>query len=368
MELLMTNGDERHHRDARVKRYFLQFGAACAIAKAYRASLLARGWQSPSQVRFLNASATRIQALVRGHFGRWYARWYRETLVSATRVVQRVWRGKVGRKIWRQLVTERAQRLREQEEEDRAARVSRKLSSQYALDAYERDAQHARVLQSWYRTLHSRQVFKQARQARSAALEARATEKLALVLKLSTESVVFQSRVWRDCMEQKEALLEMEEDECAALEKEVAELKAQCRAAHVAGAQAAVDHSVMVARKGDFARAKKRVASATEQVKARIKPFAMQAKKLTKLSARVHVGNKQMQHELRTLDKGVLALHRHLQQVLPYEPLLLQSDVAYLVSLLELPDGRESIVADELASDAAEGVEMMVLPAASSSP
>lgn len=350
LALLLADGADS--RDMRVKRHFLLLGAAWTIAAAYRASLLARGWLSPSQLRVLNASATRIQAAARGHLSRRYVRWFRETLVTATQLVQRVWRGKAGRKIWRQLVTERAQRLREQEEDDRAARVARKLSSQYALDAYERDARHARVLQDWYRTLRNRQVFKQAREQRTAALETCAAEKLARVLKLSTASVVFQSRVWRDCMEQKDVLLAMEEDACVALEKEVAELKTACRVAHVAGAQAAVEHSVSAARKSGFVRAKKRAANATEQVKARVKPFAVQAKKLTKLSARVHVTNKQLQHELRTVDKGVRAFHRHLHHVLLYEPLLLQSDVADLVSLLELPDGRSSIVADELTAEA----------------
>lgn len=335
-------------RDARFAFHFLQFGAACTIVRAYRASLRERGWQSPSHIRFLNRCATKIQALTRGYFGRLYARWYKETLAAAVRVMQRVWRGKLGRRIWRQLVTERKQRLRDQEEEDRAARVSRKLSSQYGLDAYEKDCKHARVLQSWYQTMKNRQLFKQAGELRAKALELRGTEKLALVVKMSTESVVFQSRVWRDCMEQKEALREMEEDECIAMEKEIAELKKACRAAHVATSQAAAEHNVVLQHKSDFVRAKKQLARATDQVKTRIKPFAVQAKKLTKQSARVHVVNKQLQHELQSVNKSIAALHRHLHEVLPYEPLLLQSDVAYLLTLLELPNGRPSIVADEV--------------------
>lgn len=336
-------------RDARVQLHFLQLGAAATIVRTYRASLLARGWQAPSHVQFLHTCATRIQALVRGHFGRQYARWYRAALVYAVQVVQRVWRGRVGRKIWRQFVTERAQRLREQEEDDRAARVSRKLSSQYALDAYERDTRHARVLQGWYRTLRNRQVFKQARDARGKAFETRASEKLTRVLAMSTESVVFQSRVWRDCMEQKEALLEMEEATCVALEAEIATLKTACKAAHVAAAQAAAEHSALATHMRDVARTKRQLAAVTAQVKTRVKPFAVQAKKLTKQSARVHVTNKQLQHELRALDLGIAAVHRHLHDVLPYEPLLLASDVAHVLALLELPDGRPSLVADELA-------------------
>ncbi|TYZ59555.1 hypothetical protein PybrP1_009588 [[Pythium] brassicae (nom. inval.)] len=362
LALLRAGGHDG--RDARVQRHFLQRGAAWTLAAAYRASLVVRGWLPPSRLRVLHAAATRIQAAVRGHWGRQYARWLRATLVAAARVVQRVWRGKAGRKIWRQLVMERAQRLREQEEEDRAAHVSRKLSGQYALDAYERDAQHARVLQSWYHTLRNRQVFKQARQQRAAALEVRAAEKLALVLKLSTASVVFQSRVWRDCVEQKEALLALDEDACVALEQEVAALKVACRVAHVDGAQAAATRGVAAARRSDFLHAKKRAASTTEQVKARVKPFAVQAKALTKHSARVHVTNKQLQRELRAIDTSVRALHRHLHQALAYDPLLLPSDIAYLVSLLELPDGRASVVVNELAGDARE-LESAALPPAS---
>lgn len=346
-------------RDSQFKYHLLQLGAVYTIAKAYRTSLRERGWQSPSFVKFLHKSATKIQALVRGHFGRQFARWYRTTLVGAAQVMQRVWRGKLGRKIWRQLVCERKQRLRDQEEEDRAARVSRKLSSQYGLDAYERDNRHALLLQRWYKTMRNRQIFKLANEVRGKAMELRASEKLSLVMKSSTESVVFQSRVWRDCMEQKEVLLEVEEDECVAMEKEIAELKDACRAAHVSTAQAALEHNAMLMRKSDFVKSKKKLAVATDEVKTRIKPFAVQAKTLTKESARVQVVNKQLQDELRRTHKGIKNLHQHLNQVLPYEPLLLQADVAYLLTLLELPNGRPSLVADEVAAEGNAEVEVI---------
>jgi hypothetical protein len=160
-------------------------------------------------------------------------------------------------------------------------------------------------------------------------------------------------------MEKKEALLALEEDECVAMEKEIAELKVACRSAHVLTAQAAAKHNIMLMRKNDFVKTKKRMAQASEEVKTRLKPFAVQAKKLTKESARVHAANKQLQDELRRMNKGITNMHRYLDQVLPYEPLLLQADVAYLLSFLELPDRKSSLVADEVASHVSAETEII---------
>lgn len=146
------------------RRLFLHRGAVHSLVVLYRASLTARGWQTPTYIRMLHRSATRIQALVRGHFGRIYANWFRDELTRAAAMVQRVWRGKLGKKMWRALMEERQQLRRVQGEGDRAALIAQKLTAHYALDALERETQHAIVLQRWFQTLKNRQIFREARE------------------------------------------------------------------------------------------------------------------------------------------------------------------------------------------------------------
>lgn len=324
----------------------LQFGAVHSIAVLYRASLYARGWQSPTFVRFLNKCATRIQSLVRGHFGRQYALWYRQCMDAAARLVQRCWRGKLGKNTWRALMMQRRQQMRDQDEQDRAARIARKRSGQYGLEAMEKEAKHAVVLQRWYHTLRKRQVYAEAHKVAQVALGSRAADKLALACKLSVDSVIFQARVWRDCADNRDKLLSMQEEECAAMEQEIVELRKACLEAQTASMQAASDYQEWSQRQRCALKAKSRARIATEQLKQQIHPFAVQSKVLTLQSARVHVTNRQLQDELRRVNKGIENLHRQLRAVLPYEPLLLQDQIESLLTLVQLQG--PSLVEQEL--------------------
>lgn len=125
----------------------LQLGAIHSLVRFYRAQLTLRGWQSPSFLRLLNASATRIQAIVRGYLARGFARAFRRELEAAARLVQRVWRGKLGKQAWRRLIEKRRSRQRELDEQDRAGRVAHKRSGQLVLEALGRDARFTVVLQ-----------------------------------------------------------------------------------------------------------------------------------------------------------------------------------------------------------------------------
>lgn len=342
--LVVTLSSPLEQDQARLR--LLQFGAVHSIAVLYRVSLRDRGWKSPTFVRFLNTCVTRIQALVRGHFGRQYGYWYRQCMEAAARLVQRCWRGKLGKNKWRGIMMQRRQQMRDQDEQDRAARIARKRSGQFGLEAMEKEAQHAIVLQRWYHTLRKRQIYAEARKVARVALESRAADKLDLACKLSVERIVFQARVWRDCVDNKDKLLSMPEDECTAMEEEITELRKACLEAQTASMQAANEYQEWSQRQRCALKAKSRARIATEQLKQQIHPFAVQSKVLTLQSARVHVTNRQLQDELRRVNKGIEALHRQLRAVLPYEPLLLQDQIESLLTLVELKG--PSLVEDEL--------------------
>lgn len=243
------------------RRLFLHRGAVHSLVVLYRASLTARGWQTPTYIRMLHRSATRIQALVRGHFGRIYANWFRDELTRAAAMVQRVWRGKLGKKMWRALMEERQQLRRVQGEGDRAALIAQKLTAHYALDALERETQHAIVLQRWFQTLKNRQIFREARELRAREAQARAKDKVTELLRLFTGSVVFQARVWRDCADRKAELQALEEDECVAMEKEIEQLKDACIEAHAGSTQASRELVELTKRKSEFERSNSKKAS-----------------------------------------------------------------------------------------------------------
>ncbi|KAJ0403832.1 hypothetical protein ATCC90586_000498 [Pythium insidiosum] len=316
------------------RRVLLQLGAMHVLVGAYRSSLLQRGWLAPSVRRFRDKCATRIQALVRGHLTRRWVHWFREQLTAATRRVQRAWRSHQSREAWRALVLERRLERRRQDEEDRAARVAGKLTAQFALDAGAREHKGAAVLQQWYRTLRRRQVFQAAAHARNVASAQRGREKLAEVQRLSTDSVVFQARVWRDCVVRKQELLAMEDEEIEQLEKDVAALRQGCLDAYAAHAEATETLKELQQRKRDALRTKKRLSDGTARVKVTIQPFAEQAKRLTVDSARVHVTNKQLQTELNRLKQSVKQFNEELRATLPLEPLLYERDLERLLAVL----------------------------------
>lgn len=313
----------------------LQLGAVHSLVRFYRAQLQLRGWRSPSFLRLLGASATRIQAVVRGHLARTFARAFRRELEAAARLVQRVWRGKLGKQAWRRLIEERRRRQRELDEQDRAGRVAHKRSSQLALEALARDARHAVVLQRWYRTLRNRQVFRACRDARAAALDRAARARLSSALKAAVSgSVVFQARVWRDCVDRREQLLALEDEQVAGMEMELRALQSECLDAHVAAAQAAADAVRLVKRRADVEKARAGRVRAVEALKKRVQPFSAQAKQLTLESARVHGENRQLWRDLQAAQASVEAFRTQLEAALPLEPLLLPADVDRLLALL----------------------------------
>ncbi|KAE9220751.1 hypothetical protein PF005_g7367 [Phytophthora fragariae] len=314
------------------RRLCLHRGAVHSLVVLYRASLTARGWQTPTYIRMLHRSATRIQALVRGHFGRVYAKWFRDELTRAAAMVQRVWRGKLGKKMWRALMEERQQLRRVQEEGDRAALIAQKQTAHHALEAFERETQHAVVLQRWFQTLKNRQIFREARELRAREAHTRAGDKVAVLLRLSTGSVVFQARVWRDCVDRKAELVALEEDECVAMEKEIEQLKEACLEAHAGSTQASRELVELTKRKSEFERSRTQRKRATETVKQRIQPFAMQAKQLTVESARESNANRQLQMELRRVRTELRKFHTNLRGRLVMEPLLLTGDVESLLA------------------------------------
>ncbi|KAL3658854.1 hypothetical protein V7S43_016219 [Phytophthora oleae] len=314
------------------RRLFLHRGAAHSIVSLYRASLAARGWQTPTYIRLLHRSATQIQALVRGHFGRMYAKWFREVLTSAAAKVQRVWRGKLGKKMWRALMDERQQLRRVQEEGDRAALIAQKQTARHALASFERETQHAVVLQRWFRTLKNRQVFREAREHRDREARARGKNKVTSILRNSTGNVVFQARVWRDCVDRKPELVALQEGECIAMEKEIEQLKDACVEAHAGSVQASREFADLSKRKNEFERSRTRRRKATEMVKQRIQPFAVRAKQLTMESARELNASRQLQMELRRVRTELRKFHANLRGRLPMEPLLLSGDVEALLA------------------------------------
>ncbi|KAG3142627.1 hypothetical protein PI126_g14976 [Phytophthora idaei] len=314
------------------RRLFLHRGAVHSVVSLYRASLVARGWLTPTYIKLLHRSAIRIQALVRGHFGRVEANWFRYELTRAASIVQRVWRGKLGKKMWRSLMEERQQLRRDQEEGDRAALIAQKQTAHHALEAFERETQHAVVLQRWYRTLKNRQVFREVRELRDREAHTRAESKVTEVIRNSTGSVVFQARVWRDCVDRKPELVALEEDACVAMEKEIEQLKEACIEAHAGSTHASREFVELSKRKNEFERSRIRRKKATEAVKQRIQPFAVRAKQLTMESARELNANRQLQMELRRIRTELRRFHANLRGRLPMEPLLLNGDVESLLA------------------------------------
>ncbi|ETO71262.1 hypothetical protein F444_12365 [Phytophthora nicotianae P1976] len=314
------------------RRLFLHRGAVHSIVSLYRASLTTRGWLTPTYIKLLHRSATQIQALVRGHFGRVYTKWFRYELTRAAAIVQRVWRGKLGKMMWRSLMEERQQLRRVQEEGDRAALIAQKQTAHHALEAFERETQHVVVLQRWYRTLKNRQVFREARDHRDREAHTRAENKVDGVLRNATGSVVFQARVWRDCVDRKTELVALEEGQCVAMEKEIEELKKACIEAHTGSTQASREFVELSKRKNEFERSRTRRKKATEAVKQRIQPFAVRAKQLTMESARELNANRQLQVELRRIRTELRKFHVNLRGRLPMEPLLLSGDIESLLA------------------------------------
>ncbi|KAK1940490.1 hypothetical protein P3T76_007941 [Phytophthora citrophthora] len=325
----ILNGIAAQQQD---RRLFLHRGAAHSIVSLYRASLAARGWQTPTYIRLLHCSATQIQALVRGHFGRVYAKWLREVLTSAAAMVQRAWRGKLGKKMWRELMGERQQLRRVQEEGDRAVLIAQKQTAHYALTAFEREMQHAVVLQRWFQTLKNRQVFREAREHRDREARTRAENKVISIVRNSTGSVVFQAQVWRDCVDRKAELVALQESDCTAMEKEIEELKGACVEAHAGSVQASRELAELSKRKNEFERSRTRRRKATEAVKQRIQPFAVRAKQLTMESAQELNATRQLQMELRRMRTELRKFHANLRGRLPMEPLLLSGDVEMLLA------------------------------------
>jgi hypothetical protein len=334
------------------RRLFLHRGAVHSLVVLYRSSLAARGWQTPTYTRLLHRSATQIQALVRGHFGRRYANWFRHELTRAAALVQRVWRGKLGKKMWCALMEERLQLRRVQEEGDRAALIAQKQTAHHALEAFERETQRAVVLQRWFQTLKNRQVFRETREARAQEARDRAKSKADEFLRLSTGNVVFQARVWRDCVDRKAELVALEEDECAAMEKELEALKSACVEAHAGSTQASRELVELSKRKSEFERSRARRKRATEEVKQRIQPFAVRAKQLTMESARELNANRQLQTELRRVRTELRRFDANLRGRLLMEPLLLSGDVEALLAGLTGEDTSDE-EGDELATNAA---------------
>ncbi|KAL4167342.1 hypothetical protein KRP22_012828 [Phytophthora ramorum] len=323
------------------RRLFLHRGAAHSIVGLYRASLAARGWQTPTYIRLLHRSATTIQSLVRGHFARVYAEWFRDELARAAARIQRMWRGKIGKKMWRALMEERQQLRRVQDEGDRAALIAQKQTAHHALEAFERETQHAIVLQRWFQTLRSRQIYREARDHRAREARTRAENKVRDVLRLSTGSVIFQASVWRDCVDRKPELVALEESECVAMEKEIEQLKDACVEAHAGSAQASREFVELSKRKSEFERSRARRKRAAEAVKQRIQPFAVRAKQLTMESARELSATRQLQTELRRVRTELRKFHSNLRGRLPMEPLLLSGDVEALLAGLTMSDDEE---------------------------
>jgi len=254
--------------------------------------------------------------------------------------------------MWCALMEERLQLRRVQEEGDRAALIAQKQTAHHALEAFERETQRAVVLQRWFQTLKNRQVFRETREARAQEARDRAKSKADEFLRLSTGNVVFQARVWRDCVDRKAELVALEEDECAAMEKELEALKSACVEAHAGSTQASRELVELSKRKSEFERSRARRKRATEEVKQRIQPFAVRAKQLTMESARELNANRQLQTELRRVRTELRRFDANLRGRLLMEPLLLSGDVEALLAGLTGEDTSDE-EGDELATNAA---------------
>lgn len=322
------------HQD---RRLFLQRGAVHLIVSFYRASLAARGWQSPTSIRLLHHAATQIQALIRGHFGRMYACWCHYELARAASIVQRIWRGKQGKKMWRFLMEERQQLRHLQIKNDKLAWLAQKQIEQYALEEFERETQHAVVLQRWFRTLKKGLAFHRLQKRRDRQAHIRAKTKMAEVLATLTESVVSRARVWHDCMARKAELKAMNEANCKALGEEIEKLKGACIKAHAGSIQASEELTELKKRKQAAEHSITCRMRATEEIKQRIQPFAMRAKQLTIENAHVSSANRQLQMKLFGMRLELQKFHANLQGRLSNEPLLMSKDVELLLN--ELADG-----------------------------
>ncbi|GMF23471.1 unnamed protein product [Phytophthora fragariaefolia] len=248
---------------------------------------------------------------------------------------------------------ERQQLRRVQEEGDRAALIAQKQTAHYALEAFDRETQHAIVLQRWFQTLKNRQIFREGRELRAREAHTRADDKVSEILRQSTGSVVFQARVWRDCLDHKAELVALEEDECVAMEKEIEDLKTACIEAHAGSTQVSKELVELTKRKGEFERSRTRRKRATEAVKQRIQPFAVQAKQLTVESARELNANRQLQMELRRVRTELRKFHTNLRGRLIMEPLLLRGDVELLLGALTGQDMSDDDEVDTQRSKAA---------------
>ncbi|OWZ17381.1 hypothetical protein PHMEG_0008679 [Phytophthora megakarya] len=327
-------------------RLFLHRGAAHSLVSLYRASLAARGWQNPTCITLLHHSATQIQALVRGHFGRLYVNSFRYELTRAVATIQRVWRGKLGKKMWHTFMKERQQVRQMQEEEDRAALIAQKQTAHHALEAFEQERQNAVVLQRWFQTLKNRQIFRESHELRYREAHTRAENKVKSVLHNSMESVLFQAQVWRDCVDRKAELVAIEESEYVAMEKEIEQLKEACVEAHAGATEASRVIVELTKRKSEFEHSRTRRKRATEAVKQSIQPFAVRAKQLTMESGRALNANRQLQMDLRRIRTELRKFHTNLRSRLPMEPLLLGRDVEALLAGLTGDDVSDDEVAE----------------------
>ncbi|CEG35707.1 F-box protein containing LRR [Plasmopara halstedii] len=320
------------------RRLFLQLGAMHLIVSHYHASLAARGWQSSMRISLLHRSATKIQALVRGHIGRIYAYWFCYELARAASKIQRVWRGKQGKKMWRLLVDERHKLHQLQINNDRAAWFTKKRIAQHALFASEREAQYAVVLQRWFRTLEKRHIFLSIRDHQNREFHNRATTRMTELSDKLTGSITCQAQVWRKCLERKPELVGMKEEKCVALEKEIEKLKATCIEANIGSAQASRELTELLKRKHHVEHSCARRQRASKEVKQHIQLFTMRAKELTIESAHASNSSHQLQRELHRLNLKLQEFHANLQNCLSFEPLLMSNDVELLLNILNGDD------------------------------
>ncbi|KAF1794193.1 hypothetical protein GQ600_22592 [Phytophthora cactorum] len=231
--------------------------------------------------------------------------------------------------MWRSLMEERQQLRRDQEEGDRAALIAQKQTAHHALEAFERETQHAVVLQRWYRTLKNRQVFREVRELRDREAHTRAESKVTEVIRgvlcSRLESGATAWIVNRSSWHSKKT-------RCVAMEKEIEQLKEACIEAHAGSTHASREFVELSKRKNEFERSRIRRKKATEAVKQRIQPFAVRAKQLTMESARELNANRQLQMELRRIRTELRWFHANLRGRLPMEPLLLNGDVESLLA------------------------------------
>lgn len=315
------------------KRLVLQSGALHVIYRWYIATLRARGWRSIAEIKQLNDTATKLQAVYRGHLGRIYALNYRVELETAAKTVQRGWSSKIRRVRWRQMLAEARRKKRKLEEDSRASYISRQITNR---NVFEVEVKHhaaaAKIQRIFYR---NRTEGKYEKMTFAIASKNIATGKsrLEIIEKSALESVVFQAEVWKECLKSKSNAppknLESE------FQTRLDELHESCITEYSKYCTLLSRTRIMEERTANYLKVKKQMNKQIAEYQRCSQPYATQSKELAKKTGVMTKENKRLQREVIRVKKLLETFHQDLSNEFAYDPLIYGQDLDKVLRKLD---------------------------------